>query len=93
MFSADLSERYELQCPQYAIYCGKNSIGFGRKDLRIVNHAQKHCRSYMGFPGSFNNGSWLPIKKSSLALTGSKESSYFKITEWEVFEVVLECPA
>ena len=85
MFSADLNERYELKDPSKAIYCGKTSVGFGRKDLRVVNEGQKYNKSYVGFPDSFNNGGYLEIKKSSLMLTGSKDSCYFGITEWEAF--------
>ena len=68
--------------PQHAIYCGRNSIGLGRKDLRIVKQGDKKNKNYMGFPDSFNNGKYLQVRKSSLELTGSKESSYFKIVEW-----------
>ena len=54
-----------------------------------MNHANKHAKNYVGFPDSFNNRKHLPIKKSSLLLTGSRDSSYFKVGEWEAFEVVL----
>ena len=79
MFSVDLNEKYPLNTPQTAIYCGKNSIGFGRKDLRIVNNGNKLSKNYVGFPDSFNNGDYLNTKKSSLMLTGSKDSCYFRL--------------
>ncbi len=79
MFSVDLNEKYQLLEPKYAIYCGKNTIGFGKNDLRIVNHGHKHPKNSIGFPSSFNNGLYLPIQKSSLVLSGSRHSSHFKI--------------
>ncbi len=79
MFSVDLNEKYQLLEPKYAIYCGKNTIGFGKNDLRIVNHGHKDPKNSIGFPSSFNNGLYLPIQKSSLVLSGSRHSSHFKI--------------
>lgn len=89
IFSVDLNQRYQLLEPKYAIYCGSKSIGFGKNDIRIVNHSEKHSKNYIGFPSSYNNGLYLPIKKSSLSLSGSHDSVHFKITEWQIFEVVL----
>lgn len=80
MFSVDLNEKYQLLNPKYGIYCGNRSIGFGKNDLRIVNHCQKYSKNYIGFPNSYNNRLYLPIKKSSLTLSGSHDSSHFKIT-------------
>lgn len=79
MFSIDLNEKYELLDPKYGIYCGNKSIGFGKDDLRIINHSQKHSKNYIGFPNSYNNGNYLPVKKSSMILSGSHDSNYFKV--------------
>lgn len=81
-FSVDLNEKYQLLEPKFAIYCGKNSIGFGKEDLRIINHAHKHNKNFIGFPSTFNNGLYLPVQKSSLILSGSRHSHHFKIKEW-----------
>ena len=74
-----MSERYQLIDPKYGIYCGKRSIGFGKNDLRISNHSQKHAKSYIGFPSSYNNKLYLPNKKSCLTLSGSHDNIHFKI--------------
>lgn len=74
--------------PKYGIYCGNTSIGFGKSDLRVSNSSQKHAKSYIGFPSSYNNNLYLPNKKSSLTLSGSHDSVRFKIPEWEAFEVI-----
>lgn len=65
--------------PKHAIYCGTKAIGFGKNDLRIVNHCNKHQKNYIGFPSSYNNGTYLPIKKSALILSGSHDSLHFKV--------------
>lgn len=90
MFSVDLNEKYQLTDPKHAIYCGRKSIGFGKSDIRIVNHSSKHSKNYIGFPSSYTNGAYLPGKKTSMILSGSHDSSYFKIVEWEMFEVIMQ---
>lgn len=65
--------------PKFAIYCSSKGIGFGKSDIRIVNNCHKHAKNYIGFPNSYNNGLYLPIKKSSLLLNGSHDSVHFKV--------------
>jgi hypothetical protein len=91
LFSFDKNERYELLKPGEAIYCGRKSIGFGRKDLRIRESVKGERRSFCKFPVSYNysRSPYQAISKTGMDLVGSRYSQMFKVEEWEAHTALL----
>lgn len=56
LFSLNMMEKYTLNKPEEAIYCGKKSLGFGKGDLKILEKGNAIRKNYCKFPVSYNFG-------------------------------------
>jgi len=61
----------------------------GGSDLRISNHANANGLSYAAISTSYRNSKYSGNSESYLKFSGC-DSIYFKISEWEVWKLVLQ---
>ena len=92
VFSMDLREVFRLKDANKAIYChtGYGPIFGGGHDMYISDGCNGNNNSGCSFPHSYDgNGKYEKNQQAWTALTGSTNSNYFKVLEYEVYQVIL----
>ena len=92
LLSVDLGEVFRLKDANKAIYChtGYGPIFGGGHDMYISDGCNGNNNSGCNFPYSYDgNGKYEKNQQAWTALTGSTNSNYFKVLEYEVYQVIL----
>ena len=92
LFSVDLREVFRLKDANKGILChtGSGPRFGGGPDMHLADGCNGNYSSGCDFPYSYDgNGKYEKNQQAWTALTGSTNSNYFKVLEYEVYQVIL----